>query len=106
MIPESTKNALMTKKKYKRFKNCPVPNCPTYNEIKGYYAIPQNPIRRQEWLDACMLQEASTSMFAKICWKHFSKEDFVNEITEEKIAQCKFGHLKKNVVPSQNLPQH
>ena len=46
----------------------------------------------------------SASMTAKICWNHFSKEDFKNEITEENIDQCNFGPLKKNVIPSQNLP--
>ena len=102
MIPERTKNT-STKKKRASFKKCPVPNCLTYKERKGFYAFPQDPIRRQEWLNACMLPP-SASMTAKICWNHFSKEDFRNEIKEENIAQCKLGQLKKNVIPSQNLP--
>ena len=44
-------------------------------------------------------------MNTKICWDHFSKDDFTNEVTDEKIAQCKLGKLKIGVVPSQNLPQ-
>jgi len=30
--------------------------------------------------------------------------DFLGDITDEHIAQLKFGKLKRNVVPSQNLP--
>ena len=48
---------------------------------------------------------SSTAMNTKICWDHFSKDDFTNEVTEERIAQCKLGKLKISVVPSQNLPQ-
>ena len=47
----------------------------------------------------------STVRSAKICYKHFLVTDFQNEITQEDYAQFKFGKLKKNVVPSQYLPE-
>ena len=77
--------------------------CSTYNANKGFYRIPEHPVRRKEWLDACKLPP-TTANTASICWKHFNLSDFKNEVTEENIKQCKFGQLKKNVVPSQNLP--
>ena len=40
-----------------------------------------------------------------VCWKHFSPSDFKNEIDDESIAQLRFGHLKLNAIPSQNLPE-
>ena len=39
-----------------------------------------------------------------VCWQHFLISDFKKEITEDDIARCNFGQLKKDVVPSQHLP--
>ena len=86
------------------YKNCPIGTCSTYNANKGFYRIPEHPVRRKEWLDACKLPP-TTANTASICWKHFKLSDFKNEVTEENIKQCKFGQLKKNIVPSQNLPE-
>ena len=48
----------------------------------------------------------STARTATICWRHFDlKNDFKFEITDEHINQGFFGQLKKDVVPSQNLPE-
>jgi len=41
----------------------------------------------------------------KVCWKHFKPCDFVKEISQDDINNCHFGELKKNIVPSQNLPE-
>ena len=92
-----------TKPKKPHGRQCPVRSCSTYNARKGFYHIPEHPGRRQDWLYACKLP-STTPYSTTICWKHFKLEDFKNEITEENIRQCKFGQLKKNVVPSLNLP--
>ena len=84
-------------------RQCPVKLCSTYNARKGFYHIPEHPGRRLDWLHACKLP-STTPYSTTICWKHFKLQDFKNEITEENIRQCKFGQLKKNVVPSLNLP--
>ena len=91
-------------KKRKYPSTCPVQGCPTPTARKGFYYIPENPVMRQAWLDACKLPQ-STARTAKICYRHFLISDFRNEQTEESISQFQFGRLKENVVPSQNLPK-
>jgi hypothetical protein len=91
--------------KKRNMRKCPVQQCTTFNERKGFYIIPEHPVRRQSWLDACKLP-ASIARSATICWRHFDlKNDFRIEITDEHINQGVFGQLKKDVVPSQNLPE-
>ena len=71
---------------------CPVQYCTTCTDSKkGFYQIPENPKRREEWLDACRLPK-STKTYTSICWKHFKSSDYQNELG--------YGRLKKNVVPS------
>jgi len=81
---------------------CPVESC-DYRSTKGYYAVPEDLERRQAWIEACKLSP-QCNLNTKICFQHFKISDFMKEITDEDIAQLKFGSLKKNVVPSQNLP--
>ena len=81
-------------------RKCPVESC-DYHSAKGFYLIPEHPVRRQAWIDACKLPPTFNK---KICFQHFKVSDFINEITEEDIAQARFGKLKKNVVPSVHLP--
>ena len=52
------------KKSWKR--KCHVPKCTT-NAKKGFYAIPEHPKRRKEWLNAFKLPPSTKDM--KICWK-------------------------------------
>ena len=44
----------------------------------------------------------------RICWKHFKLSDFTTDINIEEWEECPygFGPLKRNVVPSQNLPEN
>ena len=90
--------AAKTPKKWE--KKCPVESC-NYKSDKAFYVIPEHPVRRQAWKEACKL---APSCNKPICYQHFKISDFMTEITEEEIAQFKYGKLKKNVVPSQNLP--
>mgnify|MGYP001348497107 CR=1 FL=1 len=83
-------------------KKCHVPKCTT-RENRGFYTVPEHPKRREEYLNACKMPPSTKDL--KVCWKHFLPSDFKNEIDEESIAQFRFGSLKKNVVPSRNLPQ-
>ena len=43
-------------------------------------------------------------MSCLVCWQHFLISDFKKEISENDIARCNFGQLKKDVVPPQHLP--
>ena len=75
---------------------CPVEYCMTKSENKkGFYYVPEHPIVRKEWLNACGI-DSSTTKEIRICWRHFHKNDFQNELG--------FGRLKKNVFPSQFPP--
>ena len=62
----------------------------------------KHPVKRQTWLDACKILPSEASI--RICWKHFLITDFKNEITELNFELCNFGQLKKDITPSQNLP--
>ena len=62
----------------------------------------KHPVKRKIWLDACKILPSEVSI--RICWKHFLITDFKNEITELNFELCNFGQLKKDVTPSQNLP--
>jgi hypothetical protein len=87
-------------------KKCPVPSCSTYSSIKRgcFYSVPDHPIRRQAWIDALKLPNDCYSG-TSICWKHFQDSDFVKEIiTLTDIAECTFGQLKKNAIPTLCLP--
>ena len=81
-------------------RKCPVKSC-DYRSDKGFYNIPEHPVRRQAWINACQL---SPPYNKKICYQHFRVTDFIKEITDEDIAQARFGKLKKWMVPTQNLP--
>ena len=96
LLDNASSNDLNKKRK------CHVPKCTT-RENRGFYTVPEHPKRREEYLNACKMLPSTKDL--KICWKHFLPSDFKNEIDEESIAQFRFGSLKKNVVPSRNLPQ-
>jgi len=81
---------------------CPVESC-DYRSTKGYYVFPEYSVRRQAWIKACKLSP-QCNIYTKICFQHFKISDFIKDITEDDIAQCRFGKLNKDVVPSQNLP--
>ena len=94
-------HTMASKKASKKWeKKCPVESC-NYKSNKAFYAIPEHPVRRQAWIEACKLVPPYNK---PICFQHFKISDFINEINEEDIAQYKYGNLKKNVVPSQHLP--
>ena len=88
----------MSKKK-SQYKSCHVPNCNTYT-IRGLYLLPEHPVRKQAWIDACQFP-ANTPKSAKICWKHFQKSDFKGDIDE---SECHFPRIHTGAVPSLLLP--
>ena len=86
----------------KQYKYCYVPNCTTYT-IRGLYYVPEHPVRRQAWFDACQFP-AKTPNSAKICWKHFQKNDFKSDIDYENLSTCHFPRIHTTTVPSLLLP--
>ena len=91
----------MSKKK-SQYKSCYVPNCSTYT-IRGLYLLPEHPVRKQAWIDACQFP-ANTPKSAKICWKHFQKSDFKDDIDYENLSTCHFPRIHTSTVPSLLLP--
>ena len=81
--------------------------CTTYHSnTTGFYCLPKNQNLRQKWLDACRFENEHT--YIRICWKHFKVTDFTTDINIEEWDECPygFGPLKRNVVPSKNLPEN
>ena len=75
----------------------------SYSGRRGFYKIPEHPIRRKSWIEACKFP-TDVKKSTQVCWKHFNKEDFQNEMVPEYVDKLGMGLLKKLVVPSQNLP--
>lgn len=85
-----------------QFRYCYVPNCTTYT-VRGLYALPEHPIRKQAWIDACKFP-AKTPKSATVCWKHFQKNDFKSDIDYENLSTCHFPRIHTTTVPSLFLP--
>ena len=81
---------------------CPVPLCTT-GAKRGFYRIPENPVRRAAWITACNLP-IDIRKTASICWKHFKKSDFQMEMDEKDVNELGMGMLNRNVTPSECLP--
>ena len=89
----------MPPKNQSRYRKCYVSSCTTYT-VKGLYIIPEHPVKRQPWIDACQFP-ANIPNSAKVCWKHFQKSDFKGEIDE---SECHFPRIHTGAVPSLLLP--
>ena len=93
---ETTEKAKDTKSKC-QFR-CAVKTCRNRG-TKGFYKIPDNPARRNQWLDKIKLSEVKKS--DKVCYMHFRPDQFCGEIDKKKGI---FGQLKKYVIPTECLP--
>jgi hypothetical protein len=91
---EINENAIMVVRK------CPILKC-DFKHTKGFFNIPEHPVRRKAWAEACKLPPSSNK---PICWQHFKISDFKKEITKKDLENYTFGQLKKDTVPSQRLP--
>ena len=79
-----------------------------YSHEKGFYTISENNDKRQLWIDLCSIP-SETSEMSKICWKHFKISDFEQDFDplsniDEIANNMGLGVLKKNALPSVNLP--
>ena len=78
-------------------KRCFVPFCQSRGQ-KGFFTFPTNPEKRKKWLK--LLQITSTDVIlasTTICSSHFQENDI--------LGQAKRIRLRKNAVPTLNLPQ-
>ena len=89
----------MPPKNQPRYRKCYVSSCTTYT-VKGLYIIPEHPVKRQPWIDACQFP-ANIPNSAKVCWKHFQKSDFKGDIDE---SECHFPRIHTGTVPTLLLP--
>ena len=55
-------------------RKCVFPHC-TSRGLTGFYQLPKDEIRRNEWLDICGLSESQVKKRSLICSNHFSPED-------------------------------
>jgi len=65
--------------------------------------------KKQLWIDLCSIP-SETSEMSKICWKHFKISDFEQDFDplsniDEIAISVGLGALKKNALPSVNLPK-
>ena len=90
-------------------RHCAVPTCPTHHKQDvGFYAFPEDPIRREKWSKACKIPLPERKKKVRICWKHFKTNDFAYQIDINDWEECTgtgFGRLKKDTIPSRKLPQ-
>ena len=70
---------------------------------RGLTVLPEHPVRRQAWIDACQFP-AKTPNSTRVCWKHFQKSDFKGEIDYENLSTCHFPRINTSTVPSLLLP--
>merc|ERR1712194_822925 len=83
---ETGKVKIKPKNTQSKYRYCYVPKCTTYT-FRGLYELPEHPIRKQAWIDACQFP-TNTPKSAIVCWKHFQKSDFKSEIDYENISSC------------------
>ena len=91
------------------FRHCQVKGCATYhNQSTGFYSFPEEPEKRKQWSEACKITVPDPKKKFKICWRHFEKSNFCNDIDEtewEEGTDFGFGRLRQGTIPSQNLPE-
>ena len=91
------------------FRHCQVKGCATYhNQSAGFYTFPEETERRKQWSEACKIPVPDPKKKIKICWRHFEKSNFCNNIDEkdwEEGSNFGFGRLRQGTIPSQNLPE-
>ena len=56
-------------------------------------------MRRSEWIQALKLP-ADIKKSRTVCWKHFKKEDFEEEMDPQFVNELGMGRLKQMVIPS------
>ena len=101
-VPSQNLSNDVNEKRYGvREKHCGITSCSTKSK-KGFYIVPENPSRRKTWIEACNWP-SDISKNTRICWKHFKKSDFVNEMDENDAYELGMGALVRTAVPSQNL---
>ena len=60
---------------------CYIKSC-SIKAKKGLYRLPENPYRRKAWIEACNWP-SDVVKSTRICWKHFKKSDFLNDMDEK-----------------------
>ena len=90
------------------FKICET-NCGSASNKNGFYKLPEDPAKREEWIKACKFP-SNVENNVMICWKHFQTSDFETEMDHKFINMViELGRrisLKKTALPSQLLPLH
>ena len=82
-------------------------NCGNTSNKNGFYKLPEDPAKREEWIKACKFP-SNIENNVMICWKHFQTSDFETEMDPKFINMViELGRrisLKKTALPSQLLP--
>lgn len=83
-------------------KACIVPGC-TSDFRTPSHVFPKNPVRRFQWLQSLKLEAMEHVISAagsktRICYKHFSADDYIYSIHKRK--------LKYDAVPYNNIPKN
>ena len=100
-IASAHKEFPLTRETKNQTQSCSIQNCSTYGKV-GFYNLPRDPLLNEAWIKACKLLPNNVIQSTVICGKHFKNSDFITGTVVDN--DLGIGLLKKNVVPSQNLP--
>ena len=82
-------------------------NCGSASNKNGFYKLPEDPDKREEWIKACKFP-SNVENHVMICWKHFQTSDFETEMDPKFINMViELGRrisLKQTALPSKLLP--
>lgn len=92
---------------------CAVYGCHSDNQSKGFsqdvsfFTFPKDKKMALEWVRLCKREDKFNVVNARICSNHFTKEDYVRNLRHELLQYTakNYRSLKREAVPSQNLPQ-
>lgn len=73
----------------------------------SFFTFPKNKKMALEWVKLCKRKDKFNIVNARICSKHFTQEDYVRNLKHELLQYNakNYRSLKREAVPSQNLPQ-
>jgi len=85
---------------------CIIKDCPAHKDDVSLFILPKNnPVQRQQWLQAAQLEDDFKKQKPQICSFHFRPEDFVRDLKAELMPGIKARKiLRQGAVPTLFVP--